>query len=654
MPSLSETMRKASYVGPIVGIAWCLLAAELIYFSPQFCDTINNKLYDWKLSLMAPPVSSTQIVHVDVDDKAVREFGQWPWDRSMSAKMLQRLADLGAKAAVFDILYSSAGRSEAGNQAFFDAIKNSSIFVGATAFDVTRAQGVKLTVDKDRSRADALYDRSWIVSVPKRFPLMKANRLRKSLLPMKPIIQLSEGMGHINASPDKDGVHRRIPILVRLEDRFVPSLSLAALKLYWNLKPENIVLKKSGEVEISNGGKVTRIPVDANGMMIVNWGRIWKSVRHFSAVDILSDEPDRSRESRYRGKIVIVGVTASGTTDFGVTPRHVLSPLSRIHSHAMNTILMNDFIFRIRAFPYLVALAVVVAMLFVAAAATMRLKVGIISAVLICFVSVLGSILCFVVWRWEVPVTEFLFVFAPSALGVLAIRTFSVELRAHRASRALERYLSPELLNSIVGTGEDLDLSTKRRELTVVFVDMVGFSTISETVNVDYLNQFLNNFFDRMTQAIFEHKGTIDKFLGDGILAFFGDPVPLENNALAAVKASLDMQKQMAELDSHWAKSGIPEFSNGLRIRIGINTGPVVVGNIGSTRRLEYTVLGSSVNIASRLEALAPPGGIIMTARTKSLIPDELDMEGPEFVRVKGIDRDIEVYKIHPEAGNDL
>jgi adenylate cyclase len=654
MTSLTATIKKTYNVGTIVGIVWCLFAAAVIYYSPQFCDAVNNKFYDWKLSLVRPPKSAPEIVHLDVDDRSVTELGQWPWDRSMSAKILKRLESFGAKAAVFDILYSSAGRSAKGNQAFFNAIKNSSIFVGAVSFDATLKKEVKLKVDIDRSRADALYDRCWIMNIPKQFPLMKARRLKNSQLPLKQIIELSPGMGHINATPDKDGVHRRFPFLIKLEDRVVPSLSLAALKVYWNLKPENIVLSENGELEITHEGQVTKIPLDDNGMMVVNWGRIWKTFEHFSVAELLSDEPDKARESRYKGKIVVVGVTFTAATDVGVTPRDVHSPLSRIHSHGINTILQNAFIIRIHAVPYLVLLALVIALSFVWAANVMRLKVGIICAVLICIVSILCSILCFVGWRYELPVTEFFFIFSPSAFAVLSIGTFSVELRAYRASRALERYLSPDLLDSIVVSGEDLDLSTKRRELTVVFVDIVGFSTISETVHVDYLNQFLNDFFDRMTQTIFEHKGTIDKFLGDGILAFFGDPVPMENHALAAVKASLDMQKQMTELDSQWSKSGIPEFKTGLKIRIGINTGPVVVGNIGSTRRLEYTVLGSSVNIASRLQALAPPGGIIMAVRTKSLIPNEVPTEGPEFVRVKGIDRDIEVYKIYPEAVNDV
>ncbi|MFH0822311.1 MAG: adenylate/guanylate cyclase domain-containing protein, partial [Pseudomonadota bacterium] len=184
-----------------------------------------------------------------------------------------------------------------------------------------------------------------------------------------------------------------------------------------------------------------------------------------------------------------------------------------------------------------------------------------------------------------------------------------------------------------------------------MFVDIEGFSTISETVEVELINQLLNDFFDGATQAVFEHGGTVDKFLGDGMLAFFGDPIPLENHAKAAVRAALQMQADMKGLNAKWSRSGLPEFQQkGIRIRIGLNTGMVVAGNIGSSRRLEYTVIGSAVNVASRLQSLAPPGGVIMAARTRGLVKDEIETSGPESVRVKGIDRDIEVYKIFPKA----
>jgi len=427
-------------------------------------------------------------------------------------------------------------------------------------------------------------------------------------------------------------------------------LCMAALRVYWQLSPDDVRLSREGAVEIIREGRPVKIPVDSKGMMMINWAGIWDEFKHYSVNDVLSDVPDTARASRYRGKIVIVGVTGTGSTDFGVTPLGAQSPLSRVHSNALSTIMMEEFIVSVRAVPFLPVIAGILGVLFALTSTRLRLSLGIIISVLVCAGFVGLCLLTYMFMRYDVPAFEFLAVFAPAAAISLIGRAASVELQAYRTSKALERYLSPELLSNIVNSGAELDLSTKRRELTVVFVDIQGFSTISETVEVEYINQFLNDFFERMTQAIFEHRGTVDKFLGDGLLAFFGDPVTLENHALAAVRASLAMQEEMRQLNIKYATSGIAEFEKGVRIRIGINTGHIIVGNVGSTRRVEYTVLGSAVNIASRLQSLAPPGGVIMTARTRGLIKDEIDCKGPDFVRVKGIDRDIEVFRIYPRS----
>ena len=221
-----------------------------------------------------------------------------------------------------------------------------------------------------------------------------------------------------------------------------------------------------------------------------------------------------------------------------------------------------------------------------------------------------------------------------------------MESRADRVSQAMQRYLSPEMLESVVALNHEIDLTTRRKELTILFVDIQGFSTISETTEVEYLQEFLNDFLERMTRAVFDHGGTIDKFLGDGLLAFFGDPVELENHALAAIGAANQMHREMNLLNEKWSRAGIQELVDGVEIRVGINTGIVVVGNIGSQRRMEYTVVGSAVNVASRLQEAAPPGGTLISARTFFLARGDIRCAGPLSIKVKGVDRQIRVYEI--------
>jgi len=480
--------------------------------------------------------------------------------------------------------------------------------------------------------------------------LFKVRVMHDEVLPLLPIINFSKELGFMTGTADKDGVNRRIPPVATLpEDRCLLSLSLAALKAYWNLSCNDITFSKEGKIEIRHQGMVTAIPLDSRGLMLVNFGPLDEYFTEKTVLDVLSDEPDPARAARYKDKIVIVAVTATGTHDRGPTPVSNRGPLSRVHSNALSTILTGSFIVPVGAFPWTVALTVILAILFSVASQRWPWKLGAGLAIATSLMAAGIVLLAFTVWSYDIASGEFFVIFVPVAVMSLVTRAVAIERKAVRASRALERYLSPELLKRMLDKRPDIDLSAKRMELTILFVDIQGFTTISEQVQVDYIHRFLNDFFTGMTQAVFDHQGAVNKFLGDGLLAFFGDPIPVENHAECAVRAAIDMQKAMMKVNAQWMRSGLGDFQNGLAIRIGINTGLVIVGDLGSARRIEYTVLGSAVNIASRLESLCPPGGVIMSSRTRAMIGNEIECEAPTFVRVKGIHKEIEVYTIRPE-----
>ncbi len=647
----SDFNKKArnSLLITVVSIVCAVIGVFVVYWFPRTGHILDLKFYDFKMGLSSISKSSPDIVHVDVDDLATQRFGIWPWDRSMSAWILKRLTELGAKAVVFDVLYTSPGKSIEGNNAFFEAIVKSRNYIAATVFRVTDQEKAPLEISTDRERADVLYDRAWKIGVPPSYNLFRAKSLETSFVPLAPILLSAVQVGHIKDIPDPDGVHRRVPMFIRLEDRLVPSVSLATVSVFKDVDPAVISLADSGQINFPTQDGVIRIPVDSSGMMLINWGDVWSALPHYSVVDLLDDEPNEIKEKRYKGKIVIVGVTATGTTDFGITPLESRSPLSRIHSHAMNTILTGQFITQIRSFPGPAMVTLLVTSLLMIFTSGTKLRNAILMACLIMAVGLAALIICFVYFSLEISLSAVLIVFAPATAISLIARTLSIELDAYKASKALERYLSADLVKEIIESGADVDLNTKKKDLTIMFVDIQGFSTMSEEVAVEHVNSYLNDFFEAMTSAVFEQGGTVDKFLGDGMLAFFGDPVPIQNHAMAGLEAALKMQERMKDINERWSNSGIPQLEKGMKIRIGLNSGPVIVGNIGSQRRLEYTVLGSVVNIASRLQSLAPPGGIIMTETTWKNVSEDIVCQGPEIVKVKGIDRGIPIYRIFAE-----
>ncbi|MEW6114344.1 MAG: CHASE2 domain-containing protein [Thermodesulfobacteriota bacterium] len=433
MGSQTELKKKqVSFIIPALSIAWCVAAVVLLFVFPDTFDTANNRLYDWKMGLCQRPEPASQVVHVDVDDDAIAEYGLWPWDRALSAKIVDRLAKFGAKAVVFDILYTMPGRSPEGNQLFFEAIKKAGMVIPAMTMGTAEQQG-QWSLEADRGRFDALYQyRAWVVKVPRWFQLLKTRTLKETYVPLEPIIRNSASLGHVKATPDADGVHRRIPLFVKLEDKLIPSLSLAALQVYWNFSPHDVKFSSDGTVQILREGRTVKIPVDSKGMMMINWAGIWDEFKHYTVNDVLGEEPDFSRASRYKGKIVIIGVTGTGSTDFGVTPLGVQSPLSRIQSNALSTIIMEEFIVTVRASPIPVILALILAVLFAIVSVRLRFSVGIVLGAGIPALFVVVCLLAWVSLKLDLPVTEFLAVFCPAALIALAGKGVSIEQQASR------------------------------------------------------------------------------------------------------------------------------------------------------------------------------------------------------------------------------
>jgi adenylate cyclase len=614
---------------------------------PHFYGLLDAKIYDLKIRLWRNTQINKDIVHVDVDDKAIKEFGSWPWDRRISADIVKKLTEFGAALIVFDVLYASKGRTAEGNEAFFEAISASGRVVSAVAFGITDSPEANFRSDEEP--AEAIYERAWRLQIPSQFEMYKVSGLSAAHVPLAPIMFRSRDIGHIKSLPDRDGVHRSVPLLITLDDRCVPSLSLAALVAYLGADPQNVQLKDSDRIEIRHSKGTTSIPVDSKARMLIHWQRPWKSFPRYSATELFREKTDPALPEKYRNKIVIVAVTMTGATDFGPSPLSNDCPLSRMHSSALNTMLMENFIKRAPAWPFIVG-STLFALVFCLCASRVNILYEIIITALVCAAYVIFVSFAFAYRLYEITIAAPILIFATSAIISLAVRGISYESETARISRALQRYLSSQMLEHIIKQKNEIDLSTKRKELTVLFVDIVGFSSISGTLEVGYLEQFLNDFFEAMTRAVFDNKGTVDKFLGDGLLAFFGEPVEVPNHALAAVEAARQMKAEMVELNEKWSNMGIKDFEEGVGIRIGITTGIVVVGNIGSNRRMEYTVLGSAVNLASRLQGLAGPGRIMISSRTWTLVKDMIKCESRQTVRVRGFDGDITVYELQDES----
>jgi adenylate cyclase len=639
--------RRTLIIGLLVGIFWAFLSPLMIHLVPQPFRWLNNKIYDLKLSLFAKPKLSTEIVHLDIDDQTVvkKEYGQWPWDRSLSARIVDRLTELGAKVIVFDIMYASQGRSTEGDQALAKAISASGRVVTAEGLFETDPMEPGAGPNQETSKVRAAYKRAWSLPVPPGFSFLTVREPRDSSIPLVSIIEGAKEMGHINATPDGDGIHRRSGLFIRFRDRLVPSLSLAALVSYLNADPESSVLARDGEIEVYGPQGTIRIPVDSRGRMLVNWPRpVWDSFDNYSALDVLDGEKDASMIERYKDKIVIISIAWTGTTDMGASPVEEQVLLSRMHSSALDTMLTGRFIREVLSFPVVVALSVVVLLVFLPLAVKLRYWYAII---LYLFLSAIYAIFVTMALEWaalEIPIAESAFIFLPGVAVCLIFRAVSTERDRREIRDTFGRYMSDEVVTEILKSPGGINLTGELKDITVLVSDLRGSTPMGEALEPPVVLTVINRYLDRMINVIMRHGGTIDEFTGDGILVLFGAPRAMPDHAKRAVLCALDMQNAMPELNKENAALGLPE----LRMGIGINSGHLVVGNIGSEQRKKYGAIGSPINVAFRVEAQTNRDGgeILITQAVRDRIDEPLELGPPRIVGLKGIAEPMPLYPV--------
>jgi len=459
------------------------------------------------------------------------------------------------------------------------------------------------------------------------------------------MIEGARQLGHINATPDGDGIHRRIRLFIRLGDRLVPSLSLAALVAYLNADPKNIVLTPDSQIEVHHPQGTITIPVDFQGRMLINWPRpVWDSFENYPAWDVLDEEEDPSRAERYKDKVVIISIAWTGTTDMGASPIEHVVLLSRVQSSALDTMLSRRFIREVSPSPVVAALSVLVLLAFVPLAVKLRFFHAVI-LYLFLFAMYAFSVTLALGWAsLEIPVAEPSFIFLPGAAACLIARAISTEKDRRQIRETFGRYMSAEVVTEILKSPGGINLKGELRDITVLVSDLRGSTPMGEALEPPQVLRVINRYLDRMINVIMRHEGTIDEFTGDGILVFFGAPRAMPDAAKRAVSCALDMQKAMPELNTENVALGLPE----LRMGIGINSGQIVVGNIGSEQRKKYGAIGSAINVAFRVEAQTDRNGgeILITQAVRDRVDGPLELGPPRTVQLKGIAEPTPLYPV--------
>ncbi len=602
-------------VAPVAVMAAILTGLALDVFVP-----IENFFIDSRFRARASsdPPADERIHVVGIREEDIRTFGRWPWSRRIHGQLLTLLADVPPSAVTFDFVFAEPEISEerdpvtrAGpDQYFADAAAE----LGCVVVGAWRSYGVQ-----ERSRAPvqapigAENRDEHGFTLPIR-DVRSSNRTRlyfskEATLPIRELAE-SAFIGYVDSPPDTDGVRRQLPLVVQIGDDVYPSLVTQSLMLHWGVGPDEITVIPGDALVFRTSEGEKRIPLGHRGELLLNWrskqsfyGR-WYGYGFLSSIlvrHLQQGEPWPGEAAPVQGKILLLGQDAEGLTDFNPSPLHPVTPNVQVHAVALNSILREDFIWRPPlSWSVLLWVGLTWATLFVLRDTPIGVAAG--APALLAAVYVGLSYYMFGRWSMQLPLAWPLLGFAGVHIGDGLLRW-----RAERAARqeirsVFSSYISKPVMERLLRHPENIRLGGERRAVAILFSDIRSFTTISEAMREEDLVAQLNEYFEIMVACIHRYEGTLHKYIGDAIMAVWGDVTNQtpEESAANAVRAALDMARENVVLNTAWTEAGRPEFLTG----IGINFGEVMVGNIGAEQRREFTVIGDAVNTSSRLEGL--------------------------------------------------
>lgn len=626
-------MRK-TLLPTIIGIVLTLIftGLALIKFIPL--ERLELLLYDVRYHIRGKGAPPKEVVIVGIDDNSLEKIGRWPWDRSRVASMIDTLKDMGAKVIVMDVIFSEPWKDD---DVLSASIKKAGNVILPIVFDFKG--------EKSKISEDILYDSSFpIVRNAGNFKIFPPISANKTLLPLAKFSTVAKTLGHINMIPDKDGVLRWEVMGVEFDGEVFPSISLQAARVFMGLSMEAMTLKAAEGIQLGD----ISIPTDFWNRTLIRYCGPGGTTEHISALDIIENKVE---PSRIKDKIALIGATAVGIYDLRVTPTGIMSGVEK-HANVIASILHKDFILKITNLTNIIIIFIsgIVFLLLI-----IRLK------------AVFGAILSFVFIVFLYLITHYFFFqrnlwidlsysggnILVTYLVITAYRYATEERYARRIRGMFSSYVTEKVVNELIKNPDLAKLGGERREITVLFSDVRGFTTFSEKHQPEQVVTILNEYLGEMTDIIFQWDGTLDKFVGDEIVAFWGAPLPQEKHAELAVKCALHMVGRLTELQTKWESEG----RDALRAGFGINTGDMIVGNIGAEgKKMDYTVIGDNVNLGARVEGLTRKydADVIITEATldkiRGVIAEDklwkLKVEGLDLVVVKGKAKPVAIYGV--------
>ncbi len=633
-------------LGFVLKLLPAVLVLALGFSYTPMGEELENLTLDWRFKARAgtDPQAHSSILIVGIDEDALSRFGRWPWTREVHGTLMTQLAARPPAAVAFDLLFTEPSPDPASDQAFGDSLVLHSSSITAAAAEVLegRPQFTEEYAGNTRAITRFKGDPARLVGHD------------TGLLPVQ-ILAESSHVGFVNSPPGSDGMRRRIPLVVRCGSRIFPSLVLQALLQSQGLDTGAVEVLPC-HVRVTGDGKTWDIPVDDRAQMTINYRRP-ESFTYFPYAALVSklaeigDQPWPENYPPVAGQILLVGQTAAGLSDLGLTPHGPQSPLVLVHANALGNILSGDYI-RVLDLPLVIAAWVLLAFVTILVLRHGSIWMSVAVPFLLVGMYVASAFYFFQSESLHLPL-------AWPVLGFIAVQGGSIlhrlviELRAKgRIKGMFGTYVAPQVVEQMISSGEEPKLGGHQTEITAFFSDIAGFSSFSEKLDPDRLVELMNDYLTEMTDILHDNGGTLDKFIGDAIVGMFGAPLYFEGHAYQACRAAILMQKRQLELREKWRKQGgWPDIVFDMQTRIGLNSGQAIIGNMGSRRRFNYTMMGDTVNLAARSESGAKSYGVytMITGETRALArkhQDDITFRFLDRIVVKGRSTPVEMFEL--------
>ncbi|MCP4295616.1 MAG: adenylate/guanylate cyclase domain-containing protein [Proteobacteria bacterium] len=653
----------------------------------NFMGLLDKKIVDFVQNSRGNTLGETEIAIADIDTKSVDYYGRWPWGRDIMTSLLHELqTHYEIKVLGYDVTFAEPDPNDVTAEKVLNKfhqrikrinqdkdlqkkidrirynisseVRNDARFAAELSKWDNIVQGYFMFASDDRIQhlsqkevddAASLIENSEITIIQGSIESLDFIPVYESVA-VEPNIALLTApnalSGYFNAFPDaEDGTVRRVHLVMRYQDRFFPSLDLQILRAYYGHHPIKMNVNEGGIDSIELGEKVLK--TDSDGSIMVNYKGPGFTFPHFSVYDIINHKIPKDQ---LKNKVVLLGASEVGVFDLRTTPVGVDFPGVEVHTNLLDNILKDEYYFRSDLVHFITfILIIVIGLVF----GIVLPKLSALPGLLFTF-TFLGIYTAINLWSLEENKqwASFIYIIGVIVINWFAIimyRYFSEEKDKRFIKGAFQQYLSPEVINRLVNNPDLLKLGGEKKELTAFFSDIQGFSTVSEALTPEELVELLNEYLTAMTDIIMKYGGTVDKFEGDAVIAFFGAPISYPDHALRACQASLEMQEKMVEMRKNWREQGRHE----LYIRIGLNTGDMVVGNMGSAYRMDYTMMGDSVNLAARLESVNKQYKTfsMISEFTYQKVREEVEVRELDMIRVVGKNEPVRIYELLGEKG---